>query len=102
TQPGQEWQGLGLTIPGFREGKPVNSSVQTWGELLKSLRDGRTLTFNAEVADYRRALDTTPPAGAEKVDFETFFNRFDPFTVSLVLYVGVALFAVVSWLGLPR
>src|SRR5439155_5534725 len=61
-----------------------------------------TTDFNRIVSDYDRKVTAHPPVGGEKAGFETFFNRFDPFLICMVLYVGVFLFAVLSWLGFRR
>src|SRR5207248_1996046 len=36
------------------------------------------------------------------VDFESFFNRVDPFFVCMIFYVFVFIFACLSWLGWTR
>jgi ABC-type transport system involved in cytochrome c biogenesis permease subunit len=101
-QAGQQWQGIALAIPAFQGGAPVNESIAVWCDIAKALRDGRTTDFNRIISDYDRKVTAHPPVGGEKAGFETFFNRFDPFLICMVLYVGVFLFAVVSWLGFRR
>ena len=80
----------------------MNESIGVWCDIAKALRDGRTTDFNRIVSDYDRKVTAHPPVGGEKAGFETFFNRFDPFLICMVLYVGVFLFAVLSWLGFRR
>ena len=36
---------------------------------------------------------------AEKVDYEDYFNHFEPFYVALVLYIFAFVIAAIGWLG---
>lgn len=57
--------------------------------------------FNTEVAKYKRWLkDNSPPdLATTRTDFETFFNRFQPFLVSQMLYVFAFVCGACGWLG---
>ena len=101
-QAGQEFQGITLGVKALREGKPVPESVQRWLSMLGALRDGRPSQFNGEVAAYLRDVSTRLPKLAGKSDFEQFFHRFDPFTMSIVFYLIALVLAAGSWLGWSR
>ena len=62
---------------------------------------GDTAEFNAAVAAYRGDLLRNPPPGVDmkKIEFEAFFNSFQPFLVAMALYVGVFLLTACGWLG---
>ncbi len=57
--------------------------------------------FNRHLAEYEALLASNPPADydAAKVDYEQYFNFFEPFYVALVLYVAAFVLAAVGWLG---
>jgi ABC-type transport system involved in cytochrome c biogenesis permease subunit len=65
--------------------------------LLDTYRAGKPGEFNAALTDYRSVLDQRL-SGQGKVDYEAFFNRFDPFTLCMYFYIVVFLFAIGSWL----
>ena len=57
--------------------------------------------FNQHLAEYESLLAAHPPADydATKVDYEDYFNFFEPFYRALVLYVGAFVLAAFGWLG---
>ncbi len=57
--------------------------------------------FNKEVGAYRAWLKEHPPAdyNAQKIEFEAFFNRFQPFMVAQYQYVIAFLFGALAWFG---
>ncbi len=58
--------------------------------------------FNTTVGEYRGQVEQALGWGQKKVEFEAFFNRFDPFTLCVFSYVVVFLLAVASWLANAR
>jgi len=98
-EDGQVWAGLGRSLIEFRQSKQMPEAARDWMEMLNALRDNRGADFNRTLAAYRANLDRAAPDDVRKAGFELFFNRFDPFTNAIVLYVGVFLFACLSWLG---
>ena len=99
---GHQWVGLGRSVLDFREKQQMPASARTWIELLNHLRESRAGEFNRALAGYNAHLAASAPVEARTANFEVFFNRFDPFTISVVLYIGVFLFACLSWLGWSR
>ena len=76
--------------------------------ILTAYRESKPHDFNQAVANYRQwlqqqAKEPAPGATVEynqaKHDFETSFNRAEPFYYYLVLYVLAGLLAVFAWLG---
>jgi ABC-type transport system involved in cytochrome c biogenesis permease subunit len=59
-------------------------------------------TFNDEVAKYRAWLNEHAPAELDvpRTDFETFFNRFQPFGLARGLYVLAFTLCALGWLAL--
>ena len=99
---GHQWVGLGAALLDYGETKQMPPSARTWMELLAALRENRGGDFNRILAGYNAQLAATAPADVKKADFELYFNRADPFTVAVVFYIGVFLFACLSWLGFSR
>jgi ABC-type transport system involved in cytochrome c biogenesis permease subunit len=101
-ESGQVWLGLGKAVIDFRATRRMPEAARTWMDLLNALRDNRGADFNRALGAYAANLDRSAPQDVNKAGFELFFNRFDPFTNAVVLYVGVFLFACLSWLGWPK
>ena len=95
---GHHWTGIGRSVLEFRDDGLLPNEANTWIELLNQLREGRAGEFNRTLASYQLRLAADTPKEVRKANFELFFNRFDPFTVSVALYIGVFLFACLSWL----
>ncbi len=96
------WGGLTPTL-GTTAGGGATASVPAEMKsvlgLMRAYREGDVAAFNRDVAAYRNTLAQRQPAASGDAAYETFFNRFDPFTISIVFYVGAFLFVVSSWLG---
>ncbi|HEY7120295.1 MAG TPA: cytochrome c biogenesis protein CcsA [Tepidisphaeraceae bacterium] len=58
--------------------------------------------FNRNVADYEKLVDQKLPKDSVRAAYESWFNRFDPFVISIVFYIGVFIFAALSWVGFSR
>jgi len=58
---------------------------------------GAIRDFNADVASYQSKLEAALPSAMSKVDYESFFNRFDPFLICMVLYIAIFVLAICSW-----
>jgi len=94
---GDSWKTVG-------EGVKVMDSSGAPPDGLQQFMTCSTLTARASRAnstrpltDYRSVLDQRPLRPG-KVDYEAFFNRFDPFTLCMYFYIVVFLFAIGSWL----
>jgi ABC-type transport system involved in cytochrome c biogenesis permease subunit len=99
---GHQWVGLGRSLLEYRQSQQMPPAARTWMDLLNALRENRGGDFNRVLAGYNAQLQATAPTDARKADFELYFNRADPFTVAIVFYIGVFLFACLSWLLFGR
>ena len=99
------------------QGKEVNAATKALRIILDAYAAEDVLKFNEEVAAYHEiikvraeadALVATGNAGQRKtaeklslsrVQFEAFFNHFNPFTKAMALYLVAFVLAGVSWLG---
>ncbi len=97
-QAGQDWMTLqaafqhrsttGVAPPGF----------DAWAGILDAYHKNRPGDFNRALADYRGQLSTLQPKALDKAGFETFFNRFSPFTKGIFFYLVIMLLVCFSWL----
>jgi ABC-type transport system involved in cytochrome c biogenesis permease subunit len=95
---GHQWVGLGRSVLDYRDRGQMPQSARTWMEALNHLRENRPVDFNRTIAAYNAQLDAHDAKEMRATGFEMYFNRFDPFTNAIVLYIGVFLFAYLSWL----
>ena len=58
--------------------------------------------FNADVAKLHRLYQEQTPAGSRsgRVEFESYFNRIQPMTLAISLYVTAFVIAALGWLAL--
>jgi ABC-type transport system involved in cytochrome c biogenesis permease subunit len=85
-------------------GKPANPAMVAMGTILAAYAKGDAQEFNSELAKYQNWLAEHKPEGLDpsKIDFEAFFNAFEPFYLALVLYVVAFVVAALGWLGWTR
>jgi ABC-type transport system involved in cytochrome c biogenesis permease subunit len=69
---------------------------------LDAYSSGQSAAFNSEVHNYQRLIAQKVPQKAAKAGFEAWFNRFDPFTMTMVFYVLIFVLAAFSWMGFSR
>lgn len=75
-----------------------NSDIRLFEQVLDAYAKGDTNRFNERVANFRQRLESEIPAESHMSAFEVFFNDFDPFRLSMVLYIVVFLLACVALL----
>jgi ABC-type transport system involved in cytochrome c biogenesis permease subunit len=80
----------------------LNVGAEPMVQLIQSYHDGKATEFNTAVVKYHADLKQKMPGVMGDVDFETLFNRADPFFWSMWLYVIVFAVACISWLGFQR
>jgi ABC-type transport system involved in cytochrome c biogenesis permease subunit len=93
-----EWQQVADAIATAQKTGESSADLGSLFDVLRQYSGQNADAFNTAVADYHATLTTELPNQA-KTDSEAYFNRFDPFTICVILYVGVLLLAVASWLG---
>jgi ABC-type transport system involved in cytochrome c biogenesis permease subunit len=89
-------QVLGQTNP--------NPAVVALNSMFVAYRKGDADAFNRELAKYEGWLEGHKPADVNetKVNFEAFFNHFEPFYLAMVLYVVAFVLVFIGWLGWSR
>ena len=101
---GEQWQPLASAMGRAREGNSgqVHPAARTYLSLVGALHDNQPDTFNHELSSYAAQVRAKLPA-AGRAKFETTFNRFDPFTQCIALYLTAFVLGCLSWLfwGVP-
>jgi len=100
-EPGQQWTSIGDAVKTLNDTGNARPGLRPFMTALDRYHADKPEEFNTAVADYHAMLAHALPMEA-KVDFETQFNRLDPFSIALYLYVGVLLLGIFSWLGWQR
>jgi len=82
-----------------RNEQPNPAMVQMTA-LIVAYSKGDVEAFNSNLAAYQQLLHEQAPADFDesKVNFEAFFNSFEPFYLALVLYVVAFVMVAVGWL----
>lgn len=83
----------------FGEKQP-DPALSAWDAILTSYATGNSADFNKAVAKYEALLarDGIPDVNLQKLDFEAYFNHFEPFFYAWILYIAAFVIAVVAWL----
>jgi ABC-type transport system involved in cytochrome c biogenesis permease subunit len=99
--PGEQWQPLSKAMR-VADGQP-NPTAKTYLTLVGALHEQKPDTFNSEIAAYAKQIEEKLPRPHKKVRFEAFFNRADPFTQCIALYLTAFVLTCLSWLsgGVP-
>ena len=86
------------------ERRPVNPAVAAWRDILKSYEEGKAKEFNGAVVRYRNSLKDRSfgGVGMSRLGFEWFFNSFQPFLLSSMLYFIAFLIAASGMLGFEK
>ena len=84
-------------------GKKPEPATIAMNAILVSYAKGNVDQFNQAVAGYHKLLSENPPNNyaAARTNFEAFFNHFEPFYYSSLLYFFAGLVALVAWLLIP-
>lgn len=77
----------------------LTPGAENFVAILQAYHQGETREFNRLVAEQRAAVAKTLPNTTNRVEFETFFDRFAPFYRAIFLYSAIFLLAVFSWMG---
>jgi ABC-type transport system involved in cytochrome c biogenesis permease subunit len=96
--PGGDWQAFFDAVHIAQAKGRGNADAHLFGLILMAYAQGDTNTFNEKVAAYRQRMESRVPAEAHLSTFEVFFNDYDPFLLSMGLYVVVFLLACMALL----
>jgi ABC-type transport system involved in cytochrome c biogenesis permease subunit len=80
----------------------ISPPMEAWLQLLAAYHGGDTAGFNKALDNYRSLATGVPTRDVHKASFEAFLNDFDPFFVSVVLYVAAFVLVCLSWMGWHR
>jgi ABC-type transport system involved in cytochrome c biogenesis permease subunit len=97
-----DWDSIGQMLTQSITATEINPVVKLYASLGDAYRSGDRAAFNANVDLLETRITQTQPIEARRAHYEFFFNRVDPFTHSMTLYVVAFLFACLSWLGWSR
>jgi ABC-type transport system involved in cytochrome c biogenesis permease subunit len=100
-QPGEKWQTPFQLTHGFTTPARDNASAIWFDAMMQHLRDNDPAGFNSDVNQYLSLLRRDMPKTMRGVDYEVFFNHFEPFYLCMILYVSVFVLAALSWLIWP-
>lgn len=95
-----EWLTLQQGIQEFQRNVEHRGLINLMG-MLRAYADGKPDEFNQALAEYQKQLERTRPREYAAARVEAFFNRFAPFYHSAILYGGVLVLGLLSWLALP-
>jgi ABC-type transport system involved in cytochrome c biogenesis permease subunit len=73
-----------------------------YGDLISAYRSDNVAGFNRIIQEYNQYLDRTIPEQLSRPRLEYLFNRTQPFLQTMVLYIIVLIFALLSWLKWPK
>jgi ABC-type transport system involved in cytochrome c biogenesis permease subunit len=107
--PGVEWEAYSNSwadayLQTKMLGQDLDPAFRSLNVLIAAYAQNDPKTFNVELENYQQYLAKNTPENVNlsKTKFETFFNQFEPFYHSSVLYVVSFVLAALAWLGWSR
>lgn len=91
-----EWSNVGSALLNVMEMGKLNSVVIEYAKLTNAFRKGDVVTFNTTIKAIQEAVGKY--VQWKKLRFEVFFDQFEPFYVSTIIYLLAFILTVVSWL----
>ncbi len=99
---GSDWQSLGESLLQSIGTGQVHPIVTGYARTGDAYRAGDPIAFNQNVDLMAGWIAKEQPNAAKRTAYEFLFNRLQPFTQSMALYVLAFLLACFSWLGWNR
>jgi ABC-type transport system involved in cytochrome c biogenesis permease subunit len=97
-----DWRSVGQAVTqSITEGE-IDPVVKLYASLGDAYRTHDVATFKQTVGLLMQRIAQQHPKGIERTRYEFWFNKLDPFTHSMVLYLAAFLLACASWLGWSR
>ncbi|HEX8521609.1 MAG TPA: cytochrome c biogenesis protein CcsA [Tepidisphaeraceae bacterium] len=93
----QEWKPIAEVLGQVKSEAELPPDLRQLATILDHYAKEQPTEFNAAVVSYLRSLESRLPHQLAKVRYEHFFNRFDPITNALVLYIIVFILIALSW-----
>jgi ABC-type transport system involved in cytochrome c biogenesis permease subunit len=97
--PGGEWLTIREAFTNAQQDGQQNVPMAAYAKLLSSYNQGDIQGFNSELDSYRGYLRDLNLPETKTIEFEAFFNHFEPFYQCSILYVGVFILACIGFLG---
>ncbi len=97
-----EWTTLGQAILDSITSVEMSPAVKAYAALGDAWRASDAVAFKKALIEYRSWLDMKVSNDVTRCRYEFFFNFFEPFYKSMVIYVTALLLAFFSLLGVPR
>ncbi|MBL4576549.1 MAG: hypothetical protein JKY51_10730, partial [Opitutaceae bacterium] len=97
-----KWLNIGEALLRTIAHKKIHPVVQNYANIIGAYQNEAPESFNQEVSKLLNWYKEVIPSKTRKSQQETFFNSFQPFYWSIVLYVVVFLLACASWLTAPK
>ncbi|MCH7686863.1 MAG: cytochrome c biogenesis protein CcsA, partial [Planctomycetes bacterium] len=96
------WMNDVVRVQIFR--KDANPSTLALNKIFVAYTNGDAEKFNNSVELYHSALQSAPPEQliVARINYEAFFNHFEPFFYSILLYILAFVLACLAWLGWNR
>lgn len=95
-----DWDNVGESLLSSAATEKRDPILVHYFNLIQTYRQGDAEGFNAELSQLDQAYRQILSAQLlKKVEFEAFFNRFQPFYQSILLYVFAFILTCWSWLG---
>ena len=102
-EPGEKWQNIGESLMQSMATGEVHPVVLKIARMSAAYKANDAAAFNGAVADYEKWLqDQKLVAAVQKGAREFFFNHFDPFDKSMVLYLAALILGCLFWLNMSE
>ena len=96
------WHSIGDSLLHSVATAQADPAVVEYAQIGDAYRAGDHAAFNQNVDVLINSFSKEQPNAAKRASFEFLFNRLQPFTQSMALYVLAFLLACASWLGWSR
>ena len=97
-----EWHSIGDSLVQSITKPKVDPVARMYAQIGDAYRGNNPSLFNQQIDRLAGVLAQEQPGASKRTSFEFLFNRVDPFSQSMVLYVLAFLMACGSWLGWNR
>ncbi len=94
-----QWHSIGDSLLQSIGAGEVHPVVRLYAQIGDAHRGGDSTQFNEHVTGLRTWMEKEKPRAASRSSFEFLFNRLQPFSQSMTLYVLAFLLACGSWLA---
>jgi ABC-type transport system involved in cytochrome c biogenesis permease subunit len=98
----EHWQSVGQSLLDFPQKGQLSEAVGYLAQIDEAYRAQDSELFQKSVEQYRNYLTPLFSTELKKINYEYFFNYFEPFYRCMVLYVLVFILAWISWLKWPE